>query len=116
MPSGPRSGPRAGRKTTQSVEDGVPTRSVGTRYAYCLLPTAYCPLPTAHCPSQTRIRKLPQRQLDRLLVPRAAGDGLGELHVTDAGDEVGVGDRPPLADGVHEVGLDPPTTPHLIRD
>ncbi len=39
--------------------------------------------------SQTWVRELLQRQADRLLVARASGDGLGELHVADAHVEKG---------------------------
>ena len=51
-----------------------------------------------------------------LLVPRAAGDGLGELHVPDAGGEVGAGDGALAADRGDEVGLDPPAAAELLGD
>ena len=58
--------------------------------------------------SKARVGELPQGQRDRHLVARAAGDGLGELHVADAGREVGVGDGALAADRGDEVGLDLP--------
>ena len=44
----------------------------------------------------------------RHLMAGTAGDGFGELHVADAGGEVGVRDRTLTQDRCHEVVLDTP--------
>src|SRR5579885_1631418 len=66
--------------------------------------------------SQAGIRELPQGEGHGHLVSRAAGDGLGELHVADARAEIGVGHRPFAADRRHEISLDLPSTPQRIGD
>ena len=60
--------------------------------------------------SRNRVRSSGQRQRDRLVVRRAAGDGFSELHVTQSRREVGSFDLLLTSDRANEFGLHAPDT------